>query len=44
MGFLIDQNLPLQAALLLGAAGHDAVHTRELGLQRATDIYLLEFA
>ena len=44
MRFPIDQNLPLQAALLPRSLGHDAVHTRELELQRATDAYLLEFA
>ncbi len=37
MKFLIDQNRSPQLAELLRDAGHDAVHTVELGLERAED-------
>jgi predicted nuclease of predicted toxin-antitoxin system len=42
--FLIDQNLSPELAALLAAAGHDAVHVRERGLQRASDEAVLETA
>jgi predicted nuclease of predicted toxin-antitoxin system len=44
MKILIDQNLPVPVAALLRELGHDAVHTRELGLQRAVDEELLKLA
>ena len=44
MKFLIDQNLSPELAALLVAAGHDAVHVRERGLQRATDEVVLDAA
>ena len=44
MKFLIDQNRSPQLAELLPRAGHDAVHTVELGLERAPDDKLLKFA
>lgn len=44
MKFLIDQNLSPEVAVLLAAAGHDAVHVRERDLQRATDEMLLYLA
>lgn len=44
MKFLIDQNRSLQLAELLRDSGHDAVHTSELGLERAEDRELLLLA
>ena len=44
MKFLIDQNRSPRLASLLRDHGHDAVHTHELGLQRAEDIELLLLA
>lgn len=37
MRFLIDQQLPPVLAETLRAAGHDAVHVRDLGLSAAAD-------
>ena len=37
MKFLIDNALPPRLATLLRAAGHDAVHVRDLGLAHASD-------
>ena len=44
MKFLIDQNRSPRLAALLRERGHDAVHTLELGLERAEDIDLLLLA
>lgn len=44
MKFLIDQNRSPRLAALLRAAGHDAVHTLALGLERAEDDALLQLA
>jgi hypothetical protein len=42
--FLIDNNLSPLLAESLKAAGHDAIHVRDLGLQAATDEVVLEHA
>jgi predicted nuclease of predicted toxin-antitoxin system len=42
--FLVDQNRSPVLAELLRDAGHDAVHTMELGLERAEDDELLLLA
>ena len=44
MKFLIDNNLSPLLADALEAAGHDAVHLRDLGMQAATDDVVLEHA
>lgn len=44
MRFLLDQNRSPRLAELLREAGHDAVHTLELGLERASDEVLLALA
>lgn len=44
MKFLIDNNLSPLLADALKAAGHDAVHLRDLGMQAATDHAVLEHA
>lgn len=44
MKFLIDNNLSPLLADVLKAAGHDAVHVRDLGLQAAPDAVVLERA
>ena len=44
MKFLIDNNLSPLLADALKAAGHDAVHLRDLGMQVATDHVVLEHA
>lgn len=44
MKFLVDNNLSPLLAESLKAAGHDAVHVRDLGLQAATDEVVLEQA
>ncbi|MCC7389354.1 MAG: DUF5615 family PIN-like protein [Phycisphaerales bacterium] len=41
MKFLLDQGISPQVALSLAAAGHDAVHVRELGMSRAGDAEIL---
>lgn len=41
MRFLIDNNLSPLLAEHLTAAGHDAVHVRDYGLQAATDPVVL---
>lgn len=44
MKFLVDQNLSPLIAVGLSNAGHDAVHTRDLGLESASDTALVERA
>lgn len=44
MKFLIDQKRSPRLAALLRDHGHDAVHTLELGLERAEDSELLLLA
>ena len=44
MKLLIDNNLSPFLADALKAAGHDAVHLRDLGMQAATDDVVLEHA
>lgn len=44
MRFLVDNALSPLMAEGLRAAGHDAVHVRDLGLARATDDELFELA
>lgn len=44
MKFLIDQNRSPRLAELLCGDGHDAVHTLQLGLERAPDEELIEVA
>lgn len=44
MRLLVDQNLAGRVAELLREAGHDAVHVRERGLQRAEDDEILRLA
>lgn len=38
MKFLLDQNQSPLLAELLKAEGHDAIHTRDVGLSRAPDV------
>ena len=44
MKFLIDNNLSPLLADALKAAGHDAIHVRDLGMQAAPDETVLEQA
>lgn len=41
MRFLVDQNVPVGVTTALRTAGHEAEHTRELGLSQADDLTLL---
>jgi predicted nuclease of predicted toxin-antitoxin system len=42
--FLLDQNISPDLARALTNLGHDAVHVRDLGMSRASDIQILEQA
>ena len=44
MRFLIDANLPPETARLLVTLGHDAKHTSDLGLERARDRDIWNYA
>lgn len=44
MRFLADAGISLKTVEFLTQLGHDAVHVRELGLQRASDIEIIERA
>ena len=44
MKFLIDNALSPQIAQILRDHGHDAVHVRDLGLNRASDEIIIELA
>jgi predicted nuclease of predicted toxin-antitoxin system len=44
MRFLVDNALSPRVAELLAAAGHDAVHVRQLGLASAADAELFDLA
>lgn len=44
MKFLLDENQSPVLAELLGAAGHDVVHARNIGLKSAPDSTVLETA
>ena len=44
MKLLIDENLPPRLAGLLGDAGHDAVHVRDLGAAGASDPQIIDLA
>jgi len=38
---VLDQGMPLSAAVILRASGWDAIHVRELGKQKAADTDIL---
>ncbi len=44
MKFLADAGISPSTTSFLNAAGHDAVHVRELGLQRASDAAIIQRA
>jgi len=44
MRFLLDNNLSPKLAEPLRTAGHDVVHVRDIGLQRATDETVIDAA
>ena len=44
MRFLVDQCLSPEVAEVLARAGHDVVHVRDVGMERAKDREVLELA
>lgn len=44
MRFLVDTNLPPDNARLLVSLGHDAVHTSDIGMERAKDRDIWRYA
>ena len=44
MRFLVDNALSPALAVLLQQAGHDAIHVRTIGLQRAEDLVIFDRA
>ena len=44
MRFLVDMPLSPALAVWLGQKGHDALHVSDLGLAKAPDVEILEFA
>ena len=44
MRFLVDNALSPMISELLNAAGHDAIHVREVGMQTAPDEVLFDFS
>ena len=44
MRFLLDNNLSPKLAEPLRTAGHDVIHVRDIGLQRATDEAVIDAA
>lgn len=44
MKFLADAGISPKTVAFLNAAGHDAVHVRQIGLQRATDAEIVQRA
>ena len=44
MRFLLDQNQSPHLVAALTAAGHDALHVRDLAMSQATDRAILEYA
>ena len=44
MNFFIDMPLSPDLAIWLAGQGHDAVHVSKRGLEKASDIEILEYA
>ena len=44
MNFVVDANLSPRIAGLLTAAGHDAVHVRDIGMRDASDDKIIDYA
>ena len=44
MNFVVDANLSPRIAGLLTAAGHDAVHVRDIGMRDASDDEIIDYA
>jgi predicted nuclease of predicted toxin-antitoxin system len=42
VNFVVDANLSPRIARLLQAAGHDAVHVRDIGLRDASDDRIID--